>query len=355
MLTDSIETIRYELKCSLPNNKLSATVENVKRTCFEAANFPDCPITIDEDKLTSFIDQLDIQKVKRSSHLMDNPNGFPNEFSEVNFHINLHLFNFGHGFRHPLHNTCGYGAWQTMKKGVFALHNDAKNGYIDAETLTNLTVEKINHLFKFPSNDLSCDGEQINLLRNIILQVAHATGSRLVELGYDSFADFIFDHSSRTQPSAQRLVEKLAEYFSAFDDRRLLSSGKEVLFLKKAQIAIAELFQKLGDNLAGQISFADINQFTVACDNVLPCVLRTLGIIKLAPELETKINNKQPLPAGDEEAYLRAVAITSTEIILKKLNRSFWSKELGDYLWALGKDPEFRKVERHATTDTCFY
>jgi hypothetical protein len=45
----------------------------------------------------------------------------------------------------------------------------------------------------------------------------------------------------------------------------------------------------------------------------------------------------------------------ATEIILQKANVAFWAKELGDYLWTLGKNPRFRKVERHATIDTCFY
>jgi hypothetical protein len=150
-------------------------------------------------------------------------------------------------------------------------------------------------------------------------------------------------------------VEALADNFPPFDDRRSLPGGKEVLFLKKAQIAIAELYQRLGDSQVEQFAFEDIKGFTVACDNVLPCVLRSLGILELSPELERKIDAREPLPAGPEEAQLRAAAIAAAEIMLQCGNGAFWAKELGDYLWTIGKDPKFRRVERHATMDTCFY
>jgi len=355
MFTNIRENIEHELAARSRTSTLAATIDNVKRTCFELANSPDCSVKINVTRLNSFINSLDIKEIKRSSHLMDNPIEFRDEFSEINFHMTLHLFNFGHGFRHPLHQICGCGAWQAMKKGILRLHLNASKGFIDAEALIGLSVEKVNDYFQFPALDSSDYGQKLNLLRDMILQVAHCTGARLVELGYASFTDFIFDHSSGTQPSATKLVENLADHFPAFDDRRCLSSGNEVLFLKKAQIAIAELFQKLGNALSRTISFEDVYQFTVACDNVLPCVLRTLGIIAINPDLENRINSKQFLPAGDEEAHLRASAISVTEMILKSAKGTFWAKELGDYLWTLGKEPRFRKVERHATIETCFY
>ena len=358
MYTDLSNNIISELTDrSLPDT-LPATVNNVKHTCHDLANRPDCLVKIDESRLASFVKELDTEIVKRSSHFMDIPIEFTDLHAEVNFHVNLHLFNFGHGFRHPLHKICGRGAWQTMKRGIISLHLNAEKGFIDAKSLINLSADSVDELFRFPSTGSSIDAEEISPLREIILQVAHSTGKRLIDLGYPSFADYILDYSSATtdsQPSALGLVERLADHFPAFDDRRVLSDGKEVLFLKKAQIAVAELYQRLGNSLSGQLAFEDINKLTVACDNVLPCVLRSLGILKIDSGLKNKIDGKQPLPAGDEEAQLRASAISAAEIILQKADGAFWSKELGDFLWTLGKEPGFRKVERHATTDTCFY
>lgn len=245
-----------------------------------------------------------------------------------------------------------------MKRGIEAMHATAARGFIDANTLLKLSESTVDERFHFPPQGSSNAADQIASLRKMILGVAHSTGRRLLELGYQTFAEFITDHTKTTasgQPSGLKLVEALADNFPPFDDRRALPGGKEVLFLKKAQIAIAELYQRLGDAHIEQFAFGDINNLTVSCDNVLPCVLRSLGILKLSPELERKIDAREPLPAGLEEAQLRGAAITAAEMILERANGAFWAKELGDYLWTLGKDPKFRKLERHATLDTCYY
>lgn len=328
------------------------TVENVRRSCDEAAVLPDSPVRIDEQRLRSFSRFLDIRAVKRSSHLMAVPIAFGSVRAATNFHLNLHLFNFGHGYRHPLHALCGQGAWRTMKRGIEALHASCGEPGIDAAALAALTPSAVDALFGFPSGGAA--GE-LDPLRDMILRVAHATGNRLIELGFPSFADMIADRAARGRLSAAGLVELLAGQFPAFDDRRSLGGGREVLFLKKAQIAVAELYQKLGGELADHVDFRDVTTFTVACDNVLPCVLKTLGILRLDPGLERDIAEGRPLPAGREEALLRAAALSAAEAVVRLSNGAFWAKELGDYLWTMGKDPGFRQAERHAARDTCFY
>ena len=337
---------------------LAATADNVRRTCISLAASPECLVKIDEERVISFLKDLDIEAVKRASHYMEIPVDFRDVRSEVCFHVTLHLFNFGHGFRHPLHEARGLGAWQTMKRGIESLHASTDQGFIDAYTLLDMSKDTVDKHFQFPPPESSAAAEQIAPLRDMIVRVAHITGKRLIELGYLNFADFITDHSfsaSQGQMSGLKLVEALADSFPPFDDRRVLPGGKEVLFLKKAQIAIAELYQRLGESQPDQFNFGDIKDFTVVCDNVLPCVLRSLGILRLSPELERRIDTRKPLMAGPEEVHLRATAIAAAENILQRSNGAFWAKELGDYLWTLGKKPKFRQVERHATPDTCFY
>jgi len=337
---------------------LAATVDNVRRTCAALVSAPECSVKIDEERAISFTEELDLEAVKRSSHYMEVPVEFRDVQAEVCFLITLHLFNFGHGYRHALHKACGVGAWQTMKRGIEALHATTAQGFIDANTLLNLSEEIVDELFQFPPQGSSETAIQIDPLRKMILGVAHSVGRRLLELGCRTFAEFVTDHSrtiAQRQPSGLKLVEALADNFPPFDDRRALPGGKEVLFLKKAQIAAAEIYQRRADSQGGQFAFGDMRGFTVACDNVLPCVLRSLGIIKLSPELERKIDAREPLPAGPEEAQLRAAANAAAEIMLQSGNGAFRAKELGDYLWTLGKDSKFRQVERHATLDTCFY
>ena len=347
-----------ELKARPRAETLAATVGNVRRTCISLASSPHCPVKIDKAQAISFVKELGLEAVKRSSHFMETPLDFRDMSSEVCFHLTLHLFNFGHGFRHPLHETCGLGAWQTMKRGIESLHASTDNGFIDACTLLELSEDAVDSYFQFPPAGASVAAERIAPLREMILQVAHTTGRRLLELGYRTLAEFIDDHAfsiERKQPSGLKLVEALADNFPPFDDRRTLPGGSEVLFLKKAQLAIAELYQRLGHSHPDQFDFGDIKDFTVVCDNVLPCVLRSLSILKLGPDLEQRIDAGEPLPAGPEEAHLLAAAIAATEIMLQAANGTLWANELGDYLWTLGKDPEFRQVERHTTQDTCFY
>jgi hypothetical protein len=136
-----------------------------------------------------------------------------------------------------------------MKRGIEALHAKASKGFIDADTLLNLSEGIVDELFQFPPHGSSVAADVITPLRKMIVGVAHSAGRRLLELGYQTFAEFVFDHALTTaqgQPSGLKLVEALADSFPAFDDRRTLPGGKEVLFLKKAQIAVAELYQRLG-------------------------------------------------------------------------------------------------------------
>jgi len=351
-----MDNILLELEGGSRPGTLAPSVSNVRRSCAEAAADPANPARIDPERLREFVAGLDPRAVGRSSHLMEVDAAFSDLRAEVNFHLNLHLFNFGHGFRHPLHALCGAGAWRTMKRGMLALHTACGERGIDAAALRGLTAADADAFFGFPSDDRAGDGaEALAPLREMILRVAHSTGDRLAGLGHASFADMIEACAARASLTAAGLVELLASSFPAFDDRRDLGDGREALFLKKAQIAVAELYQKLGDRLAGRVDFGDVATFTVACDNVLPCVLRTLGVLRLDDGLRERIDAGRPLPAGREEALLRASALSAAEEIVRLSGGAFWSKELGDYLWTLGKEPGFRQVERHATPDTCFY
>ncbi|MEE9566557.1 MAG: queuosine salvage family protein, partial [Desulfobacteria bacterium] len=255
------------------------------------------------------------------------------------------------------------GAWKTMKRGVEELQKRSESGIITAQTLAELARERIVEAFdlgiRTQENKRTADTTiELEPLVNMILAVAHDSGRRLLDMGFPDFASFVYSHYRHPEngdPSATWLVHQLATCFPAFNDRRNWHGGMEVLFLKKAQIAVAELHQRFGDQNPAIFTFPDKDRLTVVCDNVLPCVLRTLGVLVLPDKLLQKIDSKQPLPAGPDEAELRAKAITAAELMIEHGNGQFWAKELGDYLWSLGKDPHYRSVERHATPDTCFY
>jgi hypothetical protein len=357
-----LNNLNHELNPETLPERLSPTVENVRRSCRDLAYSPYCAVKIDASRAREVIGEIDYRELKKKSHHMEVPLFFHDEKAEINFHVVLHLLNFGHGYRHPLHNLHNAGAWQTMKHGVEELQKRS-NGVITAESLIKLSQEHVIEAFDLGMRTRESDTpakttKDLEPLVDMIVAVARDSGRRLLALGLPDFASFVYTHSRHPEngePSATWLVHQMATHFPAFNDRRSWRNGREVLFLKKAQIAVAELYQRFRDQNPTLFDFPDKDRFTVICDNVLPCVLRTLGVLVLPESLIRKIDLRQPLPAGPEEAELRATAITAVEIMIDNGKGAFWAKEIGDYLWALGKDPRYRSVERHATLDTCFY
>jgi len=95
-------------------------------------------------------------------------------------------------------------------------------------------------------------------------------------------------------------------------------------------------------------------------DNVLPAVLRKLGILVLSESLASHIDSRKTLPPGDEEVELRLCAVWASHLIIEEAKRRNVphiqnTTDLDNYLWNKGKEPGFREVERHSTTDTVFY
>lgn len=354
--------LNRELRAGKFLSRLEPTVENVRQSCRAVSYSPQCTVKIDEARARD-IDNISLENLKQSSHYMEVPIKFPDERSEVNFHIIIHLFNFAHGYRHSLHAVRQAGAWQTMKRGIEMLQQRSNAGFIKATVLANLSQDRVVEIFDLGirdehGNSTRCAPKELEPLVQMIVEVAHDSGKRLLALRMLDFATFVYAHCRHPQNnelSAAWLVQQLAKHFPAFDDRREWCNGEEVLFLKKAQLAVAELYQRFSAQNPAYFSFPDIDRFTVACDNVLPCVLRTLGVLILPSKLLFGIDSKQPLSAGWEEAELRATAITAAEMMIEHGKKKFWAKEIGDFLWTLGKDPHYRNVERHATPDTCFY
>ncbi len=359
----SLYNLNRELKLERFPLRLAPTVENVRHSCRALAYSPQCSVKIDQARAQEVIDGIDIKDLKKASHHMEVPLKFPDEQSEVNFHIVLHLFNFAHGYRHSLNTVHKVGAWQTMKHGIEVLQQRRSTGMITGAMLADLSREQIVDIFDIGTrnqqgNSTAHTLAELEPLVAVILEVAHDSGRRLLDMAISDFATFAHTHSRHPQSvqlSATWLVHQLATYFPAFDDRREWCNGEEVLFLKKAQLAVAELYQRFSDQNPDDFGFPNTDCFTVVCDNVLPCVLRALGVLILPNELLHRIDSKQSLPAGPEAAALRATAITAVEIMLEQGEGTLWAKEIGDFLWTLGKEKRYRSIERHATLDTCFY
>lgn len=87
-------------------------------------------------------------------------------------------------------------------------------------------------------------------------------------------------------------------------------------------------------------------------------------MIELSEGLAKKIDSAATLKPGDQEIEMRAIAIQVCDSIIEKAREKYPGEEFKEifnsihldyYLWTLGKEPEFRKFERHYTKDTIFY
>jgi len=152
----------------------------------------------------------------------------------------------------------------------------------------------------------------------------------------------------------------MANTFPAFNDVSTYE-GNQIFILKKVQLLAADLYRTLKGK-TDKFEFVDIDQLTIMADNVVPAMLRKLKILELSDSLAKHIDEGKPLPSGTQEVELRALSIVACEEIVKLVKEKHQDKaqavnemNVDDYLWVLGKHPDYRKLERHYTQDTVFY
>lgn len=90
---------------------------------------------------------------------------------------------------------------------------------------------------------------------------------------------------------------------------------------------------------------------------VLPAVLRKLGVLVYSGELTDQVDAGTPLPAGSTmEVELRAATVTAVADMVTALARDDVNAvKLSLYLWALRKQEQYRASKRHATPGIVWY
>ena len=155
--------------------------------------------------------------------------------------------------------------------------------------------------------------------------------------------------------SAVQLVLQVVAAFPSFRDEACYH-GKPVTFWKRAQILAADLFHAFSGKDWG--AFDDIHQLTAFADYKLPQVLRHLGIIAYAPDLERRIDRRELLPPGSEqEVEIRAATIHAVEGLCQVFRQSqvqATAMAVDQWLWHLGQMEVFRTRPYHLCR-TIFY
>jgi len=141
----------------------------------------------------------------------------------------------------------------------------------------------------------------------------------------------------------------------------VIYKGKDVWLLKKAQLAVADIYRHCYDKdsliSSDKISLNKyIEKMSVFADNVVVAVLRQLGAINIRDDLATKISKmEQLIPGSPEEIELRAISISVSDKLITRMQSKgikILCLELDKYLWEFGTQT---LTERHYAKGSLFY
>ena len=214
----------------------------------------------------------------------------------------------------------------------------------DADYLSAMSREDLAYIFRPVSNAGGSAGEMIPLFDARLAHV-HEVGRVLNERYDGQFAQAI----DKANGSAVKLALLLEKDFSSFHDVAVYYS-RDIRFLKRAQICVADLYGAFGGKRWG--AFTDLDQLTIFADYKLPQVLRHHSVLEYSPELAQCIDNQELLrPGGVEEVELRSATIWACELLRREMSRlsgqAIAAVEVDQLLWFLGQDSaEMRPYHR---------
>ena len=171
----------------------------------------------------------------------------------------------------------------------------------------------------------------------------------------DRFNGKFTDLIAAGRGDALLLVETLVDFFPAFDDAWPLY-GQRVLFYKRAQLAVAMLYEAFGGRHWGELS--RIERLTVFADYKLPQVLRSLGILVYSPSLAASVDSEVPIRAGDpREVEIRVATVWAGELMRRALAPRLpdvTAVQLDFWLWSAGQNQSALKQPYHRTLSTAY-
>ncbi|KAI9270410.1 hypothetical protein BDA99DRAFT_501688 [Phascolomyces articulosus] len=334
------------------------------------------PVKVSNDGIRSFLKDLDKHRFEELS--VDTPMRMPLKFSslaeELNFVALIDLLNFGSGFRVPLHELAGRGAFDTIRFGAMSFHIGGTP--MDAETFSSMTAFKISEIFQFPIDrevkpkDMPfitmTEATELKPLADGITSVLNTTGEFLKQHKYNDLATFILDVTKPVpgqKPSASKLVEHLVKALPGLRDIYTLNGNQQVYLLKKAQIMVYHLWMFFREQEPDRFDFVDIDHLTVFADNVVPTLLVHLGVLEIPETWKADIREGQDL--GETRATtLRAASVVACEQIVNLVKQGdptvstvthMNEGNLDVYLWRLGKEGDNRKIPRFSLRDTVMF
>ncbi|KAI0674787.1 hypothetical protein C8Q78DRAFT_1008885 [Trametes maxima] len=328
----------------------------------------------------------------RVAHGMSMPLNFPSVASELNVLSVLSLLNFASGYRVPLHQATGRGAFDNIRAFVFSAYISSSTGagdYFSARGMQNMTETTVADLMnvtdaihverpheKIPGLTVGELGGPVWEVVQLIAKTLKETGDALVASGYPDLGNFVLEALKEGEKAkkaggdeAEVTVERLIRGIPAFQDMALVY-GEAVYCFKKALLTLHAVALRFGNSDSPPIPVPRTSHLPIFSDNVIPSLLVHLGIIDLSnadaslglpqlfpdahnpeilhrlldaaepttPSADRKTKNKEVPKEGPlltvEQAYvLRAAAIDACELIVEAAKELDTSDARKDLAW----------------------
>ncbi len=258
------------------------------------------------------------------------------------FVVTMDAVNFGSGYFPRLRKRPGLSGYLTLSTCL--RDRFAREGPWSAEDLTRLTAAECASVFgQVPE-------PAVDELMGLFARALCDLGRFLLERHGGRFEGPV----EAAGGSAERLVQELAKMELYQDVAR--HGELEVPLYKRAQITCLDLAIALDGEGLGR--FGDLDQLTLFADNLVPHVLRMLGVLVYDPELVRRIEQGELIASRSvEEVEIRAVAVHAVERLSQACARRGFEvrpHQLDTILWTRGQTPEIKSRPRHRTRCT-FY
>lgn len=246
--------------------------------------------------------------------------------------ITLDAINFGSGWFPTLRKQGGATGYRTVAGGLKRQFED--HGPWSPAHLSVIAASELAEVF-----GQDADHELMSLFAASLRDL----GTRITEVHGGSFAAV----GDMAGGSAVQIVETLASWDCYADTS--FYAGSEVPFLKRAQIAAADLHR------AGVIELDDLAELTMFADNLVPHVLRLDGLLDFSTGLVARIERGDLLEHGSpEEVEIRACALQTVELLVAASPAPTTAMQWDEHLWHVGQQPAYKALPRHRSRCTAY-
>ncbi|KAI9572102.1 hypothetical protein HD554DRAFT_2015910 [Boletus coccyginus] len=250
------------------------------------------------------------------NHGLRFPLKFPSVLSELNFLSVLCLLNFASGYRVPLHEQTGRGAWDNIRALVFGMYLSCTTGEDDllsAKGMRTATPQRIAELMSvkiylerphetLPGVTVGELGGRVYDLVKLISTTLNETGEILQRSGLPDLGSFVLRSLTPKHTGGDVTVDDVLKdlvcAFPAFRDMAVVD-GRPVYCFGKALFLIHGVTLRFGSYSPPPFSLPDTTKVPVFTDNVIPSLLIHLGVLNLSGAKDAVLRNIFPGAAND--------------------------------------------------------